>query len=89
MMLRTKSEQKAFLDGYETCAALIEKYLSAEGKKQLEGLLSAVRSAVKIEDIEGEFSQVKDMNTTSKSCRNITAEERCYVCGGVRRFGIC
>lgn len=52
MTLRTKSEQKAYLDGYEMCAECIEKYLSAEGKQKLECLLSAVRNAVEIEDIE-------------------------------------
>ena len=52
MTLRTKSEQKAYLDGYEMCAECIEKYLSDDGKKKLEGLLTAVRNAVKIEDIE-------------------------------------
>ena len=51
MILRTKGEQKAYLDGYEMCAECIEKYLSAEGKQKLECLLSAVRNAV-IEDIE-------------------------------------
>ena len=49
MTVRTKEEQKAFLDGYEMCAECIEKYLSAEGKKQLECLLSAVRNAVAID----------------------------------------
>ena len=51
MMLRTKGEQRAYLDGYEMCAECIEKYLSDEGKQKLECLLSAVRNAV-IEDIE-------------------------------------
>lgn len=51
MAIRTKGEQKAYLDGYEMCAECIEKYLSAEGKKQLDCLLSAVRNAVEIEDI--------------------------------------
>ena len=52
-MIRTKGEQKAYLDGYEMCAECIEKYLSPEGKKQLECLLSAVRSAVNMEDENG------------------------------------
>lgn len=50
MMLRTKGEQKAYLDGYEMCAECIEKYLTSEGKQKLKGLLAAVRSAVEIED---------------------------------------
>lgn len=50
MMLRTKGEQKAYLDGYEMCAECIEKYLSDEGKQKLECLLMAVRNAVEIED---------------------------------------
>ena len=54
MTLRTKDEQKAYLDGYEMCAECIEKYLSDEGKKQLACLLSAVRNAVEIEDRKGE-----------------------------------
>ena len=52
MMLRTKGEQKAYLDGYEMCADCIEKYLTDEGKQKLECLLMAVRNAVEIEDIE-------------------------------------
>lgn len=55
MTLRTKGEQKAYLDGYEMCAECIEKYLTNEGKKKkLACLLSAVRSAVEIEGIESE-----------------------------------
>ena len=52
MMLRTKGEQKAYLDGYEMCAECIEKYLTDEGKQMLECLLTGVRNAVEIEDIE-------------------------------------
>ena len=51
MTLRTKSEQKAYLDGFEMCAECIENYLSNEGKKKLECLLIGVRNAVEIEDI--------------------------------------
>ena len=54
MTLRTKGEQKAYLDGYEMCAECIEEYLSTEGKRKLERLLAAVRNAVEIEDIESE-----------------------------------
>ena len=50
MRLRTKSEQKAYLDGFERCAECIEKYLSDKGKKILECQLMAVRSAVESED---------------------------------------
>ena len=50
MRLRTPDEQKAYLDGYEKCAECIEKYLSDEGKKMLELLLMAVRSAVESKD---------------------------------------
>ena len=57
MMLRTKGEQKAYLDGYEMCADCIEKYLTDEGKRKLECLLFAVRNAVKIEDIESQESE--------------------------------
>lgn len=52
MTLRTKSEQKAYLDGFEMCAECIEKYLSDKGKKVLECLLVSVRNAVEIKDIE-------------------------------------
>ncbi len=52
MTLRTKGEQKAYLDGYEMCAECIEKYLTDEGKQKLGCLLMAVRNAVEIEDIE-------------------------------------
>lgn len=51
MRLRTKGEQKAYLDGYEMCAECIKKYLSDKGKKKLECLLMAVRNAVEIEDM--------------------------------------
>jgi pyruvate-formate lyase-activating enzyme len=47
MTLRTKDEQKAFLDGYESCAECINKYLSDDGKKKLECLLVVVRNTVK------------------------------------------
>ena len=57
MKLRTKGEQKAYLDGYEMCAKCIEKYLTNEGKKKLECFLMAVRNAVKIEDIEPQESE--------------------------------
>ena len=46
MTLRTKGEQKAYLDGYEMCAECIEKYLTDEGKQKLECFLMAVRNAV-------------------------------------------
>lgn len=46
MMLRTKDEQKAYLEGFEMCADCIEKYLTNEGKQKLECLLTAVRNAV-------------------------------------------
>ena len=52
MTLRTKDEQKAYLDGFETCGECIEKYLSDKGKKVLESLLVSVRKAVEIKDIE-------------------------------------
>ena len=51
MELRTKSEQRAYLDGFEMCAKCIEKYLSDKGKKVLECLLVSVKNSVEIEDI--------------------------------------
>jgi len=54
MTLRTKGEQKAYLDGYEMCADCIEKYLTDEGKQKLECLLVAVRNAVESESQESE-----------------------------------
>lgn len=54
MRLRTKDEQKAYLDGYEMCAECIENYLTDEGKQKLECLLMAVRNAVGIETLEQE-----------------------------------
>lgn len=50
MRLRTKGEQKAYLDGYEMCAECIENYLTDEGKQKLECLLTAVRKAVEIDE---------------------------------------
>ena len=67
-MLRTKGEQKAFLDGFESCAESVEKYLSAEGKKQLECLLSAVRNAVEIEDIGSDEVRPVDSKTYGYCC---------------------
>ena len=60
MTLRTKGEQKAYLDGYEMCAECIEKYLTDEGKQKLECLLMAVRKTVEIEDIESKTRHCKD-----------------------------
>jgi hypothetical protein len=57
MTLRTKDEQKAFLDGYESCAKCIKNDLSDVGKKKLECLLAVVRNAAKIEDIEQQESE--------------------------------
>lgn len=54
MKLRTKGEQKAYLDGFERCAECIKKYLSDKGKKILECQLMAVRNAVEIEPQESE-----------------------------------
>lgn len=52
MMLRTKGEQKAYLDGFERCADSIEQYLTDEGKRKLKIYVKAVRNAVEIEDIK-------------------------------------
>lgn len=52
MRLRTPEEQRAYLDGYEMCAESIKKYLTNEGKKKLECLLTAVKNAVESEDNE-------------------------------------
>ena len=52
MTKRTKDQQKAFLDGYETCAECIEQYLSDEGKKVLESLIMGLRIVVETEDIK-------------------------------------
>lgn len=60
MKLRTKGEQKAYLDGFERCAECIKKYLSDKGKKILECQLMAVRNAVEIEDIEPQESEVSE-----------------------------
>ena len=50
MKLRTKGEQKAYLDGFERCAESIKQYLSDKGKNILKCQLMAIRSAVEIED---------------------------------------
>ena len=60
MTIRTKDEQKAYLDGYEMCAECIEEYLSEEGKQILECLLMAVRNAMETEDIEPQESEVQE-----------------------------
>ena len=64
MKLRTKGEQRAYLDGYEMCAESIEKYLSDEGKKMLKCLLMAVKSAVEGED--GAESEDKEQQKIGK-----------------------
>lgn len=51
-MLRTKREQKAYLDGFERCADSIERYLTNEGKRKLKIYVQAVRNSVEIEDIK-------------------------------------
>ena len=63
MTIRTKGEQKAYLDGYEMCAECIEKYLTEEGKQYLECLLMSVRNAIDIEDIEPQKSEVQDADS--------------------------
>lgn len=60
MKIRTKGEQKAYLDGFERCAECIKQYLSDKGKKILECQLTAVRSAVEIENIEPHESEDKE-----------------------------
>ena len=52
MLLRTKGEQKAYLDGFKICGESIEQYLTDKGKQKLKMLTEAVRNAVEIEDIE-------------------------------------
>ena len=51
MRLRTKDEQKAYLDGFKACAKCIESYLSGYGKKKLACFLTAVQNAVENEDV--------------------------------------
>ena len=53
-MVRTKGEQKAYLDGYEMCAECIKNYLTDEGKQKLECYLMVVRNAVGTENLEQE-----------------------------------
>ena len=72
MTLRTKGEQKAYLDGFKMCAKCIEKYLTYEGKQKLDCLLMAVRNAVEIEDIEPQESE--DKHTESHACDCISRE---------------
>ena len=68
MTLRTKGEQKAYLDGFEMCADCIEKYLTDEGKRKLECLLVAVRNAVEIEETEPQESEDKGMIKECSTC---------------------
>ena len=72
MMLRTKGEQKAYLDGYEMCAQCIEKYLTDKGRKKLECLLMAVRNAVEIAD---KLTEETEEDTDQKSLEEWTAGE--------------
>ena len=70
MTRRTKSERKAYLDGYEMCADCVEKYLTDEGKQKLESLIIAVRNAVEIEDIDPQGSEDKhtEERTETHAC---------------------
>ena len=80
MTIRTKGEQKAYLDGYEMCAECIEKYLSNEGKQKLEGFLMAVRNAVEIEDkADGEQEPCED-------CISREAVLNCLTATGLKKF---
>ena len=63
LKLRTKGEQKAYLDGFEICAKCIEKYLTDEGKQKLDCLIMAVKNAVEIEDIEPQESVSKNADS--------------------------
>ena len=81
MMLRTKGEQKAYLDGYEMCADCIEKYLTDEGRQKLECLLMAVRNAVEIEDID---PQEKSDKCSKCEYRINPDYTRCKECGAER-----
>ena len=85
MRLRTKSEQKAYLDGYKMCAECIENYLSDEDKIKLECLLSAVRNAVEIEGIteenKGEWKRISPAGIyeCSECGQNVmTSDIECY-----------
>lgn len=60
MTLRTKGEQKAYFDGFVTCAECIDNYLTNEGKRKLACMLKAVQNAVEIEDIEPRESGGKE-----------------------------
>lgn len=62
---RTKSEQKAYLDGFERCAECVKKYLSDKGKNILECQLMAVRNAVEIEDEAESEDRVGDTDGNS------------------------
>ena len=77
MTLRTKGEQKAYLDGFEMCAECIEKYLTDDGKQKLKCLLMAVKNAVEIEDIESQESEDK-----CKNCKYYCNPDytRCHEC---------
>jgi membrane protease subunit (stomatin/prohibitin family) len=88
MAIRTKGEQKAYLDGYEMCAECIEKYLSAEGKKQLECLLSAVRNAVEIEDISALSEEDNTMEWISAKVGKLfpSNDYKCSKCGNILDF---
>ncbi len=66
MTVRTKSEQKAYLDGFEMCAECIEKYLSNEGKKKLECLLISVRNAVEDDDLYSNEKIYKELINTQE-----------------------
>lgn len=51
MIKRTLDERKAYLDGYEMCARCLRNYLTDEGKEKLEGFLTVMRIATKINNV--------------------------------------
>ena len=60
LKLRTKGEQKAYLDGFEMCAKCIKKYLTDEGKQKLDCFIMAVKNAVEIDNIVTQESEGKE-----------------------------
>ena len=50
MMLRSKGEQEAYLDGFMMCAECLTKYLTPEERQKLECMIEAVRYAISVDE---------------------------------------
>ena len=63
MLLRTKGEQRAYIEGYTMCANNLKKYLTPKGKQIFEGYLVPIKNAVENNDNETKGMKLQDFFT--------------------------